>query len=304
MTSAEVNAGTMRYPETAAPTTNLSPTNTDIFEGANSTQPDTSEPEQPLYFEENWTWQFLPDGLLYKSYLAGGREPRISAEWVHIKDQGWLWDVTLGGRAGIIRYGTTDTCWPEGWQVDIEGAAFPRLNLDENRDLEAVDFRFGVPLTVRRGPWQGKFAYYHYSSHLGDEYMVRNNTLSRTNFSRDSLVLGVGLFLNPNLRLYSEADYAFYADGGSDPWSFQFGAEYSPIEPTRHFGAPFLAVNGRLHEEVDYGGNVSVQTGWQWRGQSGHLFRLGAHYLNGMSDQSQFFNRFEEQIGVGMWYDF
>src|SRR3972149_12303436 len=44
MTTAEVHAGTMRYPETAAPTTNLSPTNTDIFEGANSTQPDTSEP--------------------------------------------------------------------------------------------------------------------------------------------------------------------------------------------------------------------------------------------------------------------
>ena len=28
------------------------------------------------------------------------------------------------------------------------------------------------------------------------------------------------------------------------------------------------------------------------------------HYFNGMSDQYQFFSQFEDQIGVGMWYDF
>ena len=27
-------------------------------------------------------------------------------------------------------------------------------------------------------------------------------------------------------------------------------------------------------------------------------------YFNGMSEQCQFFNTFEEQIGVGLWYDF
>ncbi len=123
--------------------------------------------------------------------------------------------------------------------MDIEGAAFPRVNLDQNRDLETADFRFGVPLTMRQGPWQWKFGFYHLSSHLGDEYMVRNDTLDRINFSRDCLVLGVGLYLNPNLRLYTEADYAYYTDGGTEPWAFQFGAEYSPIEPTLNWGIHF-----------------------------------------------------------------
>jgi hypothetical protein len=27
-------------------------------------------------------------------------------------------------------------------------------------------------------------------------------------------------------------------------------------------------------------------------------------YFNGMSDQAQFYKRFEEQIGGGLWYDF
>ncbi len=49
---------------------------------------------------------------------------------------------------------------------------------------------------------------------------------------------------------------------------------------------------------------MTVETGWQWRGATGHLFRIGMRYFNGMSEQGQFFNTFEEQIGVGLRYDF
>jgi hypothetical protein len=31
---------------------------------------------------------------------------------------------------------------------------------------------------------------------------------------------------------------------------------------------------------------------------------VGLHYYNGMSSQFTFYNQFEEQMGVGMWYDF
>ena len=68
--------------------------------------------------------------------------------------------------------------------------------------------------------------------------------------------------------------------------------------------APFFAINGHLRQENDFGCNLDIQTGWQWRGRGGHLFRLGMQYFNGMSDQYQFFNQFEEQIGVGVWYDY
>jgi len=75
--------------------------------------------------------------------------------------------------------------------------------------------------------------------------------------------------------LYAEAGWAFYVDGGTEPWEFQFGAEYSPLGPTGLAGAPFLAVNGHLRQEVDFGGSLVVQAGWQWRGRTGHLMRAG-----------------------------
>ncbi|MGD0654268.1 MAG: DUF1207 domain-containing protein [Thermoguttaceae bacterium] len=289
------------YPTTIAPTP-AAPT-----PGANSIlspNPITLEPEKTMYFEEAWTWQYFPDSLLYQSYLAGNKEPRFGTQWVYEKDIGWQWDATLGGRAGILRYGTVNSPWPEGWQLDIEGAAFVRMNLEHDRDVDTADFRFGVPLTVRQGPWQGKFGYYHLSSHLGDEYMVRNQTFDRINYVRDCLLLGVGFFINPDLRLYSEADYAFNIEGGAEPWKFQFGLEYSPIEPTQQWASPFFAINGLISQETNYSGNVTVQTGLQWRGHNGRLVRLGMQYFNGMSDWPQFFRTHEEQIGMGLWYDF
>jgi hypothetical protein len=255
-------------------------------------------------FGDYWTWQLLPDGLIYKSYLASGRQSRFASHWVYEKDLGWLWDITLGGRVGILRYGTQNDTWPEGWQLDVEGAAFPRLAVERGRDMVATDFRFGVPLTYRRGPWEGMFSYYHVSSHLADEFLATFPAATRINYVRDGFVLGVALRPGANLRLYAEADWAFFTDGGSEPWQFQFGAEYSPMRPSGILGAPFLAVGGRILQEVDFGGNLTAQTGWQWRGQSGRLLRVGAHYFNGKSEQLQFFRHHEQQIGAGIWYDY
>lgn len=251
------------------------------------------------------SWQLLPDGLMYRSYLAGGREPRISSHFFAEKDKGSLWDATLGGRVGLVRYGNCDPLLPQGWQLDVEGAAFPRLTLNEDRDLVSVDFRVGVPLTVRQGAFESKFAYYHLSSHMADEWMLLHPAVPpRINYSRDVLVWGVALRPNEDLRLYAETGWAFWSDGGSEPWEFQFGIDYSPARPTGNQGAPFFAVNGRIREEVNWGGNFTVQTGWQWRGRTGRLLRVGMHYFNGQSDQYQFFQEHEEQIGGGIWYDF
>lgn len=269
-------------------------------------------PVQPVYStlgsshsaSPYWSWQVVPAGIIYKSYLAGGREPRLGSQWVYESKLGWLWDSTLGGRIGLIRYGTTDAAWPEGWQLDFEGAAFPRLDVENDRDLVAVDFRFGAPLTFRKGPWEGKVGYYHICSHIGDEYLQTHLGATRLNYVRDAIVLGLAARPHPDLRIYAEAGYGVWTDGGAEPWEFQFGIDYSPAEPSGILGAPFLAVNGHLREEINYSGSFTAQAGVQWRGEEGNLFRLGAHYFNGLSDQYQFLYTFEEQIGVGLWYDF
>ena len=109
----------------------------------------------------------------------------------------------------------------------------------------------------------------------------------------------------PAWRLYAEAGWAFHYDGGAEPWEFQFGVDVAQPGPTGTRGTPFFAVNGHLREEVDYGGNVVLQAGWLWRGNSTQTTADWASTTStARSNQFEFFDQFEEQIGGGLWYDF
>lgn len=256
--------------------------------------------------DDKWTLQVMPLGLMYRCYLAGAKEPRFASYWNTEKDLGEMWDTALGGRLGLLRYGTQDAVHPEGWQVDLEGGAQTRLDPNAHSSpLLAADFRIGVPLTWAKGRRQLKTGYYHLSSHLGDEYILMNPGARRLNYSRDALLLGVGYFWTERLRLYSETAYAVRANDGAEPWEFQFGADWAPAHDTGLCGAPFAALNGHLREEIRFGGNFVVQAGWAWRRfPRGSLFRIGFEYFNGKSDQYEFFDRSEQRFGWGLWADF
>lgn len=261
--------------------------------------------QQAYPMHECWGWQVVPSGLIYRSYLAGPREPRLGTVYFHQTGGDDLWDTTLGARVGLLRYGNYNAADPEGFQIDVEGAAFPRLGPESDMDLTSVDFRAGMPLTWRRGKWRYKAAYYHLSSHLGDEYQLKNPDVERLNYVYDALVFGASYYPIRAVRLYGEASWAFHYKGGASPWEFQFGADVSPARPSGLRGDPFVAANVYLREAVDYGGSFTFQTGWQWRGGGpGHLLRLGVQYFDGKSVQFEFYNQTEQQIGVGVWYDF
>jgi hypothetical protein len=248
--------------------------------------------------------QILPQGLIYRAYLAGEKESRFRSVWNNERNLGWKWDISLGGHVGLYRYGTTGNARPEGFQIDIEGAALLRLDPEENRDVDSVDFRFGVPLTWGTEKYQGKLAFYHLSSHLADEFLLKNVGYPRLNYSRDVFVLGQSYYLNPELRIYGEAGYALYSDVCKE-WEFQFGIDYAPAVATGIRGAPFAAANGHLRQELNYGGNMVFQVGWAWRrSPASGLFRIGVQYFNGMSEQFSFYRYFENKVGFAIWYDY
>ncbi len=183
-----------------------------------------------VQFGEPWSWQLLPEGLIYRSYLAGVREPRLSiVPFYEFDRDAWLIDATIGARVGLLRYGNEADIRPEGFQLDLETAAFPRLDPDSEMDLVATDFRVGVPLTWGNDLYQVKLAYYHLSSHIADEFLLVDPAFPRLNYSRDAIVLGHSVYPTRDLRFYGEVGYAYYTDGGSEPWEFQVGIDYSPL---------------------------------------------------------------------------
>lgn len=251
----------------------------------------------------DWGWHVLPRGIVYKSYLAAAKESRLGTQIVQERDATSLFDSTLGGRFGVLRFGPENV--PEGFQWDIDGAAMVRLDPDDELDVQATDYRVGSTLNWGMGKHRWRVGYYHVSSHLGDEFLLKNPNFRRLNFHRDALLAGYSHYFTPDLRVHGEFAVAFNYEL-AEPFEFLFGFDWAPATSTGPRGAPFVAFNTHLRQELDFGGNIALQAGWAWRGKdpASGLLRTGLYYYNGGSPQWSFYQDFEEQLGVGLWYDF
>ncbi len=254
-----------------------------------------------------FTWQVLPKGLMYRSYIAGEKEPRIQmVQSNDTRSKERVWDAVLGGRVGLLRVGTCDGFKPEGFQLDLEGAVCARVLPDQPSSmLEGSDYRVGMLGTNRCAGTAIKYGYYHVSSHIGDEYLLANPTFNRINYVRDSLIVGMTQDVGYSTQVYGEFAYALGVQGGAKPLEFQFGAQYLPVAASSFRGAPYLASN--LHFREEFGGRCGVNTaaGWGWQSlETGSRLRVGFQYYNGPSLQYQFFDRLENLFGFGVWYDY
>ena len=75
-----------------------------------------------------------------------------------------------------------------------------RLDPEEDSDVEAVDFRGGGYFSYSDGLLAYKLGYYHLSSHVGDEFLLKNPGFQRINYVRDAMVLGVSWDMTSDWR--------------------------------------------------------------------------------------------------------
>ncbi len=258
-------------------------------------------------YSRDFCWQVLPNGLLYKTYLAGDKEPRMQFLRLYDRVSKRTYDdAILGARLGIVRYGTKGAYDPNGFQLDLEGAVFARvLPEEESTPLMGSDYRAGLYGTWRDDKLSYRFGYYHISSHVGDEFLINNPGFVRINYVRDSALAGISYETSLSTRVYGEMGYALGNEGGAEPLEFQWGAEYTPLAKSAAIGAPFAAVNRHIREDFNFGGGWNVAAGWGWQGpQTGRRIRLGLNYYRGPSLQWEFFDQREELLGGGIWVDF
>jgi hypothetical protein len=268
-----------------------------------------SDPEEPWSEQfpdigySDWCWHVRPKGFIYSTYWASAAEPRLATHAIRKLGDDWFQDSHIGGRVGIVRFGPKDR--DEGWQLDVLAGAKLRQDWDEGLDVVATDYRYDILMTYGSGgPFRFKFGFYHVSSHVGDEFLLKNPGFDRLNYYRDALVFGVSYFPIPKIRFYTEVGWAFSLEV-SRPWEFQFGIDYGPAQATGFAGAPFAAINAHLREELDFSGNLALQVGWAWRGElPDGILRAGMYYYNGYSPQFSFYAQHEQQVGLGLWYDF
>jgi hypothetical protein len=209
--------------------------------------------------------------------------------------------VGLGDRFGLIRWGGTRP--GDGFQLSLMGAIFAQFDLGTaSTDLINADYLIGFPLTYRHSGTTARLRLYHQSSHLGDEYLLRDQEIQRENRSFESVELILSQEVGA-LRVYGGGEMLFRRE----PDSLDRMLGHAGVE--LHTGTGVVSavagIDVKFSEQQDYSPAWSARAGLRIAptARTGHPVRrilILAEYYNGPSPYGQFFQDEIRYAGVGL----
>ncbi len=249
----------------------------------------------------------FPSFRLFRHLEADPRWPHFSAAYQYYvadEDLRHVAAVSLGETLGLFQ---DDFFLGGQWQVSIQGAVFAIFDMTAaSHDLVNADYWVGLPFSYRCRPFSLQARVFHQSSHLGDEFLLRNQT-NRINFTYESvdLKLSYDLF-GESVRVYGGGGFLFDQEPSDlEPWSTQAGLELkSPRAFLGGFVRPLVAADFQNREENAWDTDICIRGGVQL--ESPKLRRLNLQllieYYRGHSPNGQFFERDVEYGGLGIHF--
>lgn len=135
-------------------------------------------------------------------------------------------EVTLGHRLAVLRLQPADAGRPE-MTLGFEVGAFSRFHLETpERDLIAVDYRVGLPLSARITAWEARLTPVHVSSHVGDDFVARFDAPGGQ-FTRDGVDLVLARRIR-GVRIYGNGTWNVHVNPGVPDAEAAFGVEWDP----------------------------------------------------------------------------
>lgn len=251
------------------------------------------------------TYTLFPSSLLWEPPLASKGEPRFQALATNLSSPlgNDPYDLTAGNTLGIVRIEPTGS--DLAVQLDVFGVAGGRFTQPDG--LIVSDYRFGVPVTFRRGDWHAKVAYERTVGYLGDQFLppVDNGP----DYLKDEVVLGIDRVFEEQLRIYGQAGWAFHQQipfGDPTPSRYQFGLEWFRRCATGWRGQPFLALNIGYRGETSFAAEYTAQAGWQWRDPSRRLAqcRVFVEYFDGYAPFSALYWERNKYTAIAVAVDY
>ncbi|MHC4812757.1 MAG: DUF1207 domain-containing protein [Planctomycetota bacterium] len=244
------------------------------------------------------TW--FPEGLLFPHPFADPRAPSFGSRFQFPVHEGPNTKIenTFGAEGSIFRIdrGARGT-----FELAYDTGVFSRFDTHESLDMDAHDFVLGFPLVWRSGPLAVKVHPWHLTSHLGDEYIEREDQ-ERIDYARNAVALGVAYDILDAWRVYGEVDYAFKIGSLNKRWRCMGGVEWVDEVFGADRPALYAGLNMTSFQEIDWSINYNFQTGVWIRPQASHMsLRVGLEYYHGHSALTQFFQEREAYWSFGVW---
>jgi len=263
----------------------------------------------------------FPQDDVFRPLVADPKQPQFFLSYQRMRFR----DVGRSINAGVVGAGETFGLWSrrsgacDGLQVSVHGGVFAQFNLDApSSDLINTDYIVGIPATWRQGPFSARVRLYHQSSHLGDEFLLRNPSITRVNLSFEELDALLSYDLSwarvSWARIYGGGGYLFHREPDLDRSKLQWGIEFSPpdrpspifrriIEDLRM--VPIVGADFKSIEQLAWNVNTNIVAGLGWyHPGSSRRVRLLFNYYHGVNPYGQFFNQKIEMFGGGLYLTF
>jgi hypothetical protein len=254
----------------------------------------------------------LPTGHLFRPLLADPRWAHFSAAY-----RNYVGNNIDGNHNGSVSFGETLPFYRANfgqsiaqWEVGLQAGVFSDFNLGApSTDLINTDFIASLYSSFRVNEASAFARLYHQSSHLGDEFLLRELTdLERINLSYEGVDLRLSYELPYGVRVYGGGGGIFRKEPSTiKPWSVQYGMEFrSPWRMESASIRPILAVDFKNHEQNNWNADISARAGFQFDNYQSFNRRLQflIEYFNGHSPTGQFFREKVEYVGFGAHYHF
>ncbi len=270
------------------------------------TKPGETEAPKPKVLEVLESGWF-PGGTLFDPLIADPRWPHFGASYQYYLQRRGFKDV------GAVSFGETITGYrtrlgPGWWEAGVQAGVFAVFDLDaESKDLVNADYFVGLFNTYKYRDFTAMARLFHQSSHLGDEFLLRETSTNRVNLSYEQVDLKLSYHFLDMFRIYAGGGYLFDQEpAGLDPWSVQYGVEFrSPWPGPTARVRPIAAVDIQNRQENAWHADVSARAGLQFEGLfPGRNFQILLEYFRGNSPNGQFYRDKVEYLGLGVHFHF
>ena len=261
----------------------------------------------------------LPRGDVFCQLLADPKAPRSFATLVRERiDQtssstGTLASVGIGDVFPLGRWDGAKL--GDGVQLSLSAGVFAQFDFGtQSYDLLNADYMVGIPLTIRHGRTSMRLRLYHQSSHLGDEYLLREPPArrDRENLSFESAEGLVSLDAGA-MRLYGGGEILLNREPSDlSRMVVHAGAELRPTAFIIALGGlggfRFLAATDvKSSKEHDWKPSVSARAGLEYdrtrsAAPAARRWALLLEYYDGPSPYGQFFREQVRYTGIGVHF--
>jgi Protein of unknown function (DUF1207) len=277
------------------------------------------EPPVPTAASEAAPILVLSPGRLFEPLLADPRWPHFFASWhYYVEDRDRDAGTDALAQVGAAGFGETLAFARHRgggglhWEAGLQAGVFAIFDLDRaSKDLINADYTIGPYLAGRHHDTSLLLRLRHQSSHLGDEYVLREQITGngRVNLSYETVDIVGSHELPGGWRPYAGGSYLLAVDpAGLEPWTVHYGLEWSGMQSFGEGGGmrPVAAIDCKQRQENDWGLDASVRAGvvFEDGGRISQRFAVLLEWYDGHSPNGQFYTDRVQFLGIGLHFFF